>query len=126
MELDSKRHIISSENKVWGGLTVYPCFERGHCRAVLRCNVVNHSTNVKCVIKVNTGTAFPQEAVANRNPICGKPALNQFALSLKDKSGDILFFFLWSTDQPHEKTKTELVVLTVITCKAKSYVSELH
>lgn len=44
-------------------------------------------------IKVSIGTAFSQVAVANRNPISGKPTLSQFTSPLKDKDSGILYFF---------------------------------
>lgn len=55
-------------------------------------------------IKVNNGRASSLEAGANRNPICGKPTLNQFTFSFKDKSGDFFFFiYLLTGKELHEK-----------------------
>lgn len=55
-------------------------------------------------IKVNNGPASSLEAGANRNPICGKPTLNQFTFSFKDKSGDFFFFiYLLTGKELHEK-----------------------
>ncbi len=47
-------------------------------------------------IKVNIGTAFSGEAVASRNPICGK-LTNQFTLSF------LVIFCIFLIVRSHEK-----------------------
>lgn len=57
-------------------------------------------------IKFNNGPASSREAGANRNPICGKPTLNQFTFSFKAKSGDFFFYlyiYLLTGKELHKK-----------------------